>query len=52
MSDKRVIRVQEPMGFSGYLVTLSDQPTPGANTEAAPKPADAPPQDLSENPER
>jgi hypothetical protein len=52
MSDKRVIRVQERLGFSGYLITLSEQPPPSAITEPATKPADAPPQDVPEKPER
>ena len=52
MSDKRVIRVQEPLGFSGYLITLSEQPTPGPNTQPATNPADARPQGVPQEPER
>jgi len=52
VSDKRVIRVQEPLGFSGYLITLSEQPPPTAITEPATKPGDAPRQDVPEKPER
>jgi hypothetical protein len=44
MSDKQVVRVQEPLGFSGYLITLSEQAAPSTNAEPA-KVADAPRED-------
>lgn len=52
MSDKQVIHLREPLGFSGYLMTLSDQPAPPAKKEPATQPAVASQKDQPPKPER